>query len=219
MVDTYRTEEEQIEAIKRWWKTDGLRTVGFLVLAACAYFGWQWWQQHSHAQALAASDVFAQLVEEDTQLFGQDASPKALSLVTELKTEHSGSYAHFAGLYAAKYAVERNDLSAAQAELEWVLAQQPIAEIKQLAGLRLARVLFGQNKYEAALSQLQFDDSEAWNMKKYDLQGDIYLAQNQLDAAKVAYEKALAYGQGSLTARFIELKLNSIPASVGSVNE
>lgn len=219
MVDTYRTEEEQIEAIKRWWKTDGLKTIALIVLVACGYFSWQWWQQQSHEKAVAASDVFQLLIEADTALAGGEPSDAALAIVARLKTEHAGSYAQYAGLYGAKYAVQRNDLVAAQAELEWVLDQSPSEEIADLTQLRLARVLFAQNKYDAALSELHFDDSEAWNMKKYDLQGDIYLAQSNPDQAKVAYEKALAYGQGNLTTRFIELKLNSIPAGVGTVNE
>lgn len=219
MVDVYRTEEEQIEAIKRWWKKDGLRTIALVVLLFAGYFAWQGWQQQTQNTAAAASDVFEQLIKADTALLGGGATEQALALVAELKADYSGSYAQYAGLYAAKYAVQRNDLAAAQAELNWVLDQNPSDEIAELTRLRLARVLFAQNEYDAALSEIDVDDTEAWNMKKYDLQGDIYLAQNNVEQARIAYEKAMAYSTGSLTSRFIELKLNSIPAGVGSADE
>ena len=219
MVDTYRTEEEQIEAIKRWWKSDGMQTVGLIVLVACLYFAWQWWQGYSHNKAIAASDVFQQLVEADTAVLNGAGDAQALALIDTLKTEHSGTYSVYAALYAAKYAVQREDLATAESELKWALEQSPTEELEELARLRLARVLFAQNKRIEALSELRFDGLEAWHMKKYDLQGDIYLAENEPAQAKIAYEKALSFGDEGLTTRFIELKLNSIPSGVDTSNE
>mgnify|MGYP000070699675 CR=1 FL=1 len=42
---TTGTEEEQIEAIKRWWKEKGLSTVFQVLVIAALYFGWQGWQK------------------------------------------------------------------------------------------------------------------------------------------------------------------------------
>ena len=37
------TEEEQIEALKRWWDENGKQVVLAIVLTVGGYFGWQAW--------------------------------------------------------------------------------------------------------------------------------------------------------------------------------
>ena len=44
------SEEEQIEAFKRWWAENGLQTLLSIVLVVGGYFGWQGWQQHQQDQ-------------------------------------------------------------------------------------------------------------------------------------------------------------------------
>ena len=41
-----RTEEEQIEAIKQWWKKNGSSLLIGVGLALAIVFGWQAWQNH-----------------------------------------------------------------------------------------------------------------------------------------------------------------------------
>ena len=43
MVD-YKTEEEQIEAVKRWWNENGRAVVFAVVIGVSGSFGWQFWQ-------------------------------------------------------------------------------------------------------------------------------------------------------------------------------
>ena len=38
------SEEEQIEAFKRWWAENGLQMIAAVVLIVGGYFGWQFWQ-------------------------------------------------------------------------------------------------------------------------------------------------------------------------------
>ena len=40
------TEEEQIEALKRWCAENGMQTVLAVVLVTGGYFGWQFWGTH-----------------------------------------------------------------------------------------------------------------------------------------------------------------------------
>ena len=53
------TEEEQIEALKRWWDDNGKQTILAIVLTVGGYFGWQAWTQHVDEQAAAASRAAA----------------------------------------------------------------------------------------------------------------------------------------------------------------
>jgi predicted negative regulator of RcsB-dependent stress response len=48
------TEEEQIEALKRWWEENGKQTLLGIALIVGGYFGWQAWTDHGVEQASAA---------------------------------------------------------------------------------------------------------------------------------------------------------------------
>ena len=45
MSDSYRTEEEQVEALKAWWRENGKSTVVAIAMAVMGVFGWQGWQK------------------------------------------------------------------------------------------------------------------------------------------------------------------------------
>lgn len=222
MVDIYRTDEEQIEAIKRWWKSDGLQTIGLIAAVIIAYFAWQGWQQHSLNQRLSASDVYQQLLDIDASgasLTTVDEQSSALALIELLQAEHKGSYADYASLYAAKYAVMRGDLSKAEAELTQLLSQKLDEEIELVARLRLARVLYAAGDYQGALANIVFDEHEAWFAGKYELQGDIYAELGEYAQAQSAYEAALTLAPGALAERGLTLKLASINAKLDQADE
>ncbi len=56
-MDAYRTEEEQVEALKAWWDENGRSIVVAIVIALAAGFGWQGWKSQQEGQAEAASDM------------------------------------------------------------------------------------------------------------------------------------------------------------------
>ena len=57
-----RSEEEQLDAVKRWWKENGMSLIAGAVLAAAGVFGWNAWQNYQQGQAEAASMRYQQLV-------------------------------------------------------------------------------------------------------------------------------------------------------------
>ena len=55
-MDPYLSEQEQIEAIKSWWRRHGSTLLITLALLLAAYWGWQLWQkQQADSQARAAA--------------------------------------------------------------------------------------------------------------------------------------------------------------------
>ena len=62
-MDVYTTEEQQIEAIKKWWKTNGNSVLIGIALAITAVLGWQTWNQNKEANQEAAAMMYGQLVE------------------------------------------------------------------------------------------------------------------------------------------------------------
>ena len=57
-----RTEEEQIQAIKDWWKKNGSSLLIGIGAALAIVFGWQAWQNHQAQQRTEAANQFANLL-------------------------------------------------------------------------------------------------------------------------------------------------------------
>ena len=62
-MDTYQSEEEQVEALRKWWQENGKSTMAAIVVALAASFGWQSWKEHRSTQAEIASSVYQDMLE------------------------------------------------------------------------------------------------------------------------------------------------------------
>ncbi len=213
------TEEEQLEALKRWWNENGKSTIAAVILAVGGYFGWESWQTNQQQQAEAASALYQDLLEaavvEPGQGLDETAVATANHLAATLKESHSSSlYAAQAALILAKLSVEEGRLDEAAVELEWVLAQKPDLELRLLAQLRLARIAIAQQDYDRALTLLTVADGVAlasYSASYAEVRGDVYLMQEQQDQARNEYQSALAQlAAGSSRRQILEMKLNDI---------
>ncbi len=195
----YQSEEEQLEAIKKWFRENGRQlSIGILV-AAVAAFGIFSWQQRQHHRADTASVEYQSLVQAMNALDANagDANKRKEQVATArhfaqtLKTDFENStYAQFAAFFRARLAVEEGDLAQAETELNWVLEHKPVAEIKALAKLRLARVLHAKGNDQAALAQLDEAAAGSYITAYLQLKGDIAQAGGDIEAARAAYTRA-----------------------------
>ena len=221
MSDNYQTDEEQIEAIKKWWAENGKSTVAGILIAVAGVFGWQGWQKQQQEASYAASAAYQNLmktvVEAEGKLEGEGLAT-ATHLADSLKAEHASSvYAQFAALYKAQFAVNSNDLEQAEAELRWVLAQNPAAEINAQARLRLARVLLAKQQHEQALSELS-GETDGYKPLYLELKGDIYLAKGDADKAREFYQQAklLNAEDDAAANNLLDLKLQQLTPVEGA---
>ncbi|CAA0078414.1 Uncharacterised protein [Zhongshania aliphaticivorans] len=217
-METYRTEEEQIEAIKKWWQENGKSTVFGIALALAIVFGWKGWQGHQLDQAQEASAIFDNLLIADSAVQRDGTSLNtAQHLADTLKDRFAGlSYGQFAGLYKAKYAVNADDYEAAVAELEWVLDQGPSQSIKAQAEMHLAQVLYATEEYDQAKTYLSSLANTGYAPDAAELEGDIAFAQNDKTAALAAYQRArqLAREQEApVNNPMLEMKINDLSAA------
>src|SRR5690606_12215816 len=126
-------------------------------------------------------------------------------------------YAHSAAFFLAKIAVQDNKLDVAADELKWVLSAKPDAATEQLARLRLARVLTAQQAYDDALAQLSPEPAAAYAAEYAEARGDILKLQGDLDAARTAYEKALAATDPQQQERYMLLQMKVDDLKIESV--
>ncbi|HTF98823.1 MAG TPA: tetratricopeptide repeat protein [Cellvibrio sp.] len=211
-MSVHLSEEEQLEVLKRWWKDYGRTVVMAIVVAVVAYFGYTAWQDQKRQKAEKASEVYEQLLKlvnvEPGKVLSDSDKATVTHLASELKEGNSKSmYAHSAAFFLAKLAVEDNKLDAAATELKWVLSAKPEAATEQLARLRLARVLTAQKAYADALAQLSPEPATAFTAEYAEARGDILKLQGDLDAARTAYEKALAATDSQQQERYMLLQM------------
>jgi predicted negative regulator of RcsB-dependent stress response len=212
-VDTFRTEEEQVEALRRWWDDNGRSTLIAIVIALAASFGWQGWKQHQVQQAESASIRYEELLEATQQSGDESQLTTIRHLAEELKSSYSGSvYAQFASLHLARMAVMENDLESAEHELRGVLTMNPPAEVRVLAELRLARVVAARGNPQGGMEILNTAEVGAYEPAYAEARGDMYVQMGQAELAVQAYENALglAAAAGVGASESLQLKLQSL---------
>jgi predicted negative regulator of RcsB-dependent stress response len=196
IVEAYRSEEEQLEAIKQWLRKNGSSMVTGILLAALLVVGGYSWKQRQQQRQDAASIQYQELL---AAVGGLEKAPSKEMLATAhhladtLKTDFSGTaYAQLAALFNARLAVQDNDLAKAESELRWVLERKPKAELAELTQLRLARVLHAKGDDNGALALLDKAKPGSYASAYAQLRGDISLARGDSGAARAAYEQARA---------------------------
>ncbi|MEZ5447140.1 MAG: tetratricopeptide repeat protein [Gammaproteobacteria bacterium] len=188
MVD-YANEQEQVEAIKKWLRENGVPILVGLALGIGAIGGWRYWQAQERTRNELASALFTRAV---TASRAQQPS-QAEKAAQQIISDYGGTtYASFAALMLAKLAVEKQDLPAAIQHLSWVLEHSDDEGLKRLAKIRLARVALAQGKPEEAWAQLEPLAASPASAALAELRGDILLAQGKREEAGERYLEAFA---------------------------
>jgi predicted negative regulator of RcsB-dependent stress response len=209
----YRTEEEQIELLKKWWHENGKEVVIAVLASLVVFFGWTTWQSHQRARNEAAADLYQQVIVASES---PATTSKASELAEQLRKEYPNTvYGVFAALNLAKDAVTANDLARAASLLEWAQAQHPDEFVQPLVGLRLAQVQYAQGDLDKVLASLpDVSEGSAWQAAIAELRGDIFRSQNKSGEARGSYEAALKALESSADQEQrsnLEVKLSSLP--------
>lgn len=181
-------EQEQIAALKGWWKDNGAAVLIVVVVVALAFGGWQgWrlWQADQAQQAASLYDALLKGLQADDAKAVRDAGG---SLVEKFPRT---LYASMGALASARFYFERSDLKSARAQLQWAADRSSSAELRDIARLRLAGVMLDEKAYGEALAQLDAKHATAMTAQYAALKGDVLLAQGKPEEAKAAYRLAL----------------------------
>ncbi len=204
-------EQEQLDAIKSFWKTYGNLITWALVAALAVYAGlnaWRWYQRDQSAKAAAMFGELDQAVQAgDAQRSGQ--------IFNDLKERYPRTvYAEQGGLLAARVQFDRGQSDAAKASLTWVAEHAGEDEYKTVAHLRLAGLLLQAKDYDAALKQLDAAKAPTFQALVADRRGDVLLAQGKPAEAVASYQAAWKAMDDKVEyRRLIDAKLTALGAS------
>jgi len=189
MVAIHETEQEQIEAIKKWWQENGAAVLIGITLGFALLFGWRYWQTYTHSQAEQASHIYQQGV---LSVIEQQPD-KAREAASVLLSQYSNSpYAALAALNLAAQELKEDNVEASQAHLQWVIDNGRLAELKHVAQVRKIKLLLSQDNIDEAQKVLnQTNDIKGFEGSYAELRGDIALAQNHHEQARQAYAEAV----------------------------
>lgn len=204
-MDIYSTEEQQLDALKRWWQEYGKAIVLGMVLGLGGLFGWRYYQSYQLETRSAGAEAFEQV----SQRLASQGSAAFAETAAFVEQNKGTNYGELAALLLAAEAVRANDLTLARQQLELALAGTQDAVLADTINLRLARVLLAQNEAAAAQARLDQVQGEAFAALKSEVQGDLFLAQEQPDAARDAYRAALDAG-GLADNPGLQLKLDHL---------
>lgn len=212
---SYETDEEKVEAIKKWWKENGVSVIAGAAIGLGSIFAWRMWVDHRDHVAGQASAAFEQLLIHATAANQPETvPPEAIVKQADLLQDQFGStpYAAFGKLVAARALYLAGDAVAAMNALREALAHAPDPAIARVAALRLARIQVAEGQLEEARATLvAYDDSPAFAGDFAAIRGDIAAAQGATEAARAAYEQALEQRSG--LSQWIRLKLDNLPAA------
>lgn len=197
----YATDEEQVEAIKKWWSENGYYLVGGIVLGLGLLVGWNYWKGYKVELGEGGSAVYSQLAN------SQNANAEAL--LSELEADFSGTpYLTLGLLQSAKDAVEKKDWATAESELRKAAEAGGDLNVTEVARLRLARVLLASGNSEGALSEASKVNGAAFLSLREEIRGDALVAAGKPADAREAYDKALLSAGGR--AEFLQLKRDNL---------
>lgn len=203
----YRTEEEQAEALKKWWRENGKFIVAGIVIGITAIFGWRGYNNHLAQQAEAASALYEQMLVASRADDSENVGVYANRIIDDYQ---SSSYAVFAHLMLAKLTAEAGELDQAETHLRWVLENNTNEEFQHIARLRLARVLIAADKLDIAANTLNVSDTGDFSASYDELRGDILVKQNKTEEARQAYQKALANTVAEGGQSILQMKLDDL---------
>ena len=207
-MDIHLTEEEQVEAIKKWWKDNAKSVIGGILIGLAVIYGGRTWFEQKNNHVELASATYQSMIQDMQQSNSANAAEKASLLLGQYSDT---PYSTLAALTMAKIKVDEDNPVGAKSHLRWALDHSDQADLKHIARLRLVRVLISEGNTEEAMALIESVDFGKYAASYQELKGDALVAKGQIDQAKGAYNLALqSLDPGSRLRSYIEIKLDNL---------
>jgi predicted negative regulator of RcsB-dependent stress response len=208
MAEEYLTDDEQLEAVKHLIAEYAPWLIGGVLVGAAVFFGIRYFQNYTNERAYKAAAEFSALT---VSLQSSDHTRSRQIADGLIKDYASSPYADQAQLTLARLDVDEGRLDQAIVPLTQVMNDSKDTELRQIARLRLARVLTAEGKPDEAIKTLADPVPAAFAARYHEVRGDAYLAKKDNSHAVSEYQAALgAADAGGINAALLELKIQDL---------
>jgi predicted negative regulator of RcsB-dependent stress response len=210
MAEEYLTDDEQLEAVKHLIVEYAPWMIGGVLVGAALFFGFRYYQSYTNERAFKAAAQFSAM----TAALQANDHAKSRQIADALIKDYAKSpYADQAQLTLARLDVDEGQQSKAMAPLTQVMNESKDNELRQIARLRLARILTDQGKPDEAIKALPDPIPAAFAARYHEVRGDAYFAKQDIPHAVAEYQAALGAADASgVNAALLELKIQDLGA-------
>lgn len=206
-INEYETEEQQVAALKQWWKENGTSLIVGLFVGVSSLFGWRYYVEQNNNHAVIASNLYMQVMQSAAT---QTIDDETIDIHNQLINEYADTpYAALASLALAKTEYEKDNTEGAAAQLELAVKHSNDEVTKQIASLRLVSVYIEQKKYDEAMTLLNMKHNAAYDAQYEEFKGDVFNARGEIAQARIAYDKAINL-QGIAASQWLKLKRQNL---------
>ncbi len=204
-MDINQTEEQQVEAIKKFWSDNGNAIIAGLAIGFAGFIGLNYYNDHKLQQEVNTSEAYQTMIETAaSDAAGFEAAGKAF-----IAEHDNSSYTMLTAIALAKEAAVKEDWAQAESYLMTAIEKSVDDGIKAIATVRLARVQLQLEKYEQALATLAAKLPASFNADVEEVKGDIYFKQGKTELARSAYQAAIDNASEG-TSPALQMKLDDL---------
>jgi predicted negative regulator of RcsB-dependent stress response len=187
MMDAYATEEQQVEAIKNWFKKYGNMLSWALIVILASYCVWQYWNHHQNVVKNKASDQYAALLQ---AVEAQDSATIQTNASTLIKDYSNSVYAVFANFYLVDEFIKSREFDKAEEKLKWIVENANQPQLAALGQWRLMKLYDAQNKPDEVIAIYDSRKADTFLTLMAELKGDVLLKKGDKEGAMKAYKYA-----------------------------
>ena len=195
------TEDEQVEQIKNWWKSNGKQIIAGAVIGLAGIWGWNSYSTYQDQQTLEARALYLNYASDSSNLGAYDKLTEDFA---------NNSYTDQAALLMAKHLFDEGNYTEALNLIE-PLTKHSNSMIASSAILRLASIYLQTGQHDKALTLLEPYSDESFAGLVHNLIGDIYLDIGNKSEARRHFNKAIdAVTENSNLSQLIQIKLDDL---------
>ncbi len=114
----FETEEQQIEALKKWWKENATSLILGVSIGGFSLGGWSYYVETKNEHRIEASNIYISL---EKQVQANNVDDESIKKADQLSAEYADTpYAALSSLAMASYQFNKGDVDKAIARLQWV---------------------------------------------------------------------------------------------------
>lgn len=208
-MDVLTDDHEREEKVKKWWHDNWKPIIGGIVIALAALVGFKQYQAYELKQSQQKALMVYQ-IQNNLASNSENAQTEAMAFLKD----NNNLYGALVAIDLAKSQIDNKEFDKALVNLDFA-AKNGGDLVAPLSQMVKARIQASLGDYNLAIDTLKAIKSQTYTIEISELLGDIYMQNNQKEAAHDAYKKAyeLSKEKGLVINPLLQIKYNNVLTS------